>query len=537
MWKYYWRTGLNSFYKLQRGVIMVFFAILLPLLFGFMGLSIDVGLAYVEHGKVQDIADSAALAGAAHLSDSNRDEAIKAAVKAYVEANGIALQDDDLLKKEFNSWETKESVPAGRQAVVAYGVVAVSNSEGTPVDRVRVRITKRVPVVFMSIVDGIADTFTVSAKAAAEGNSEVVAVVSGTPKMWFGQWNRFYPSAANIVVPAGYDLGIYASGNDIDPGMFPGTGTIYAAAMKSNDVNYTFHYDDEKGIIVFTPPLPNNRDFIPNVGWSTYYGTYGQTEKAQAQIEQANRVNQQFKDITSKCEAIANKAASEVEKYKKGEGDKRFIGWDPQKNKSVTNIKPEDREISLYVDGTLCDGWTANSDFISILTNHMLQNVKVINNLFTHKASLLIATSDIVYGNIYGINGKGLQLTGNRNKFEGVIYARDNTYLGGYDNQILCSRADENGNTGLICDATLHVGTWNPIIENFYKVNEWDSELGQSVERDKYDVYTTSFISMLNNPDWKFYVGQNSPSEGSGSESGESGIEGETTITKLRLVE
>lgn len=537
MFKYYWRTGLNSFYKLQRGAIMVFFAILLPLLFGFMGLSLDVGLAYVEHGKVQDIADSAALAGAAHLSDSNRDDAIKAAVKAYVEANGIALQDDDLLKKESTSWATKESVPAGRQAVVAYGVVAVTNSEGTPVDRVRVRITKRVPVVFMSIVDGIADTFTVSAKAAAEGNSEVVAVVSGTPKMWFGQWNRFYPSAANIVVPAGYDLGIYASGNDIDPGMFPGTGTIYAAAMKSNDVNYTFHYDDEKGIIVFTPPLPNNRDFIPNVGWSTYYGTYGQTEKAQAQIEQANRVNQQFKDITSKCEAIANKAASEVEKYKKGEGDKRFIGWDPQKNKSVTNIKPEDREISLYVDGTLCDGWTANSDFISILTNHMLQNVKVINNLFTHKASLLIATSDIVYGNIYGINGKGLQLTGNRNKFEGVIYARDNTYLGGYDNQILCSRADENGNTGLICDATLHVGTWNPIIENFYKVNEWDSELGQSVERDKYDVYTTSFISMLNNPDWKFYVGQNSPSEGSGSESGESGIEGETTITKLRLVE
>ena len=533
----------HKLHRCERGVVMVFFAILLPLLFGFMGLSLDAGLAYVEKGKAQDIADATALAGAAHLaSDGNHDmDAIKTAVQSFAVANGLPLQDGDLVEKAANAWDTKESVASGHQAVLAYGVVNVNNSEGTPVDRVRVRITKRVPVVFLSMVDGIADNIVVSAKAAAEGGSEVVAVVSGTPKMWFGQWNRFYPSAANIVVPSGYDLGIYASSNDIDPGMFPGTGTIYAASLKSNDFNYTFHYDDEKGVIVFTPPLPNNRDFIPNVGWSTYYAAYGHDDKVQAQIEQAKNVNQKFYNITSQCEAIANKAASEVEKYKNGEGDKRFIGWDPQKNKSVTNIRPEDREISLYVDGTLCDGWTANSDFISILTNHMLQNVKKINNLFTYKASLLIATDDIVYGNIYGINGKGLQLTGNRNKFEGVIYAKDNTYLGGYDNQILCSRADENGNTGLICNATLHVGTWNPIIEKFYKVNEWDSDLGQSVERDKYDVYTTSFVSMLDNPDWRLYIGQNPPSGGTseGSGSGESGSESEGTSTtgKLRLVE
>ena len=58
----------------QRGAVIVLFALLLPVLFGFMGLSIDVGLAYVEKGKVQDIADSAALAGAAKLStDGNND--------------------------------------------------------------------------------------------------------------------------------------------------------------------------------------------------------------------------------------------------------------------------------------------------------------------------------------------------------------------------------------------------------------------------------------------------------------------------------
>ncbi len=76
----YWLARIEN--TCQRGVVMVFFAILLPLLFGFMGLSIDVGLAYVEKGKVQDIADSAALAGAAHLADEgDRLDAIEAAVK------------------------------------------------------------------------------------------------------------------------------------------------------------------------------------------------------------------------------------------------------------------------------------------------------------------------------------------------------------------------------------------------------------------------------------------------------------------------
>ena len=89
--------------KSQRGAVIVLFALLLPVLFGFMGLGIDVGLAYVEKGKVQDIADSAALAGAAHLSDEDRDTTVKDAVKAYVEANGITLGDNDLVKKADDS--------------------------------------------------------------------------------------------------------------------------------------------------------------------------------------------------------------------------------------------------------------------------------------------------------------------------------------------------------------------------------------------------------------------------------------------------
>ena len=105
----------HKLHRCERGVVMVFFAILLPLLFGFMGLSLDAGLAYVEKGKAQDIADAAALAGAAHLSDEDRDTTVKDAVKAYVEANGITLGDNDLVKKADDSaWNTKETLATGK---------------------------------------------------------------------------------------------------------------------------------------------------------------------------------------------------------------------------------------------------------------------------------------------------------------------------------------------------------------------------------------------------------------------------------------
>ena len=156
--------------KSQRGAVIVLFAVLVRVLFGFMGLGIDVGVAYVEKGKVQDIADAAALAGAAKLSanGNNNMDAIEAAVKRYVEANGIALDENDMLLKEADKWDAKETLDKGQDALVAYGVVSVTNSEGIAVPRVRVRITKRVPVVFLSMVEGIANNMVVSGKAAAE---------------------------------------------------------------------------------------------------------------------------------------------------------------------------------------------------------------------------------------------------------------------------------------------------------------------------------------------------------------------------------
>ena len=69
-------------YCSQRGAIMVFFALLLPLIFGFMGLGIDAGLVYVNKGKMQDIADATALAGAAPTIAIYRNQRLLAYIKA-----------------------------------------------------------------------------------------------------------------------------------------------------------------------------------------------------------------------------------------------------------------------------------------------------------------------------------------------------------------------------------------------------------------------------------------------------------------------
>ena len=245
----------HKLHRCERGVVMVFFAILLPLLFGFMGLSLDAGLAYVEKGKAQDIADAAALAGAAHLSDEDRDTTVKDAVKAYVEANGITLGDNDLVKKADDSaWNTKETLATGKDSIVAWGIVTVTK-DGETKDRVRVRITKRVPVVFLSMVDGIADNIVVSAKAAAEGGGEGEVVAYSGPKVLAGQIDFTYLNNNNIKVKSGNDFSVFAYSN-IDYKGLPknATGTIYSSSQNYDNVpdgyqlvavGQNYHYTSE----------------------------------------------------------------------------------------------------------------------------------------------------------------------------------------------------------------------------------------------------------------------------------------------------
>lgn len=83
---------IKSCLRRRRGAIMVFFALLAPLLLGVIGFAIDASYHYAQKGKVQDIADAVVLAASAHLKEddkSRRAEIIKESFRVYLKANGF----------------------------------------------------------------------------------------------------------------------------------------------------------------------------------------------------------------------------------------------------------------------------------------------------------------------------------------------------------------------------------------------------------------------------------------------------------------
>lgn len=72
--------------KNERGAYMVFFAILIPILFGCAGLAVDLGNGFARHARLQKAADAAVLA-AAYVYDKDDVTDLKTVVHTYLEAN------------------------------------------------------------------------------------------------------------------------------------------------------------------------------------------------------------------------------------------------------------------------------------------------------------------------------------------------------------------------------------------------------------------------------------------------------------------
>lgn len=152
-------------YCSQRGAIMVFFTLLLPILFGFMGLGFDVSMLYVNKGKLQDVADAAALAGAAHIGEEG--DGIKHAVEAFAKANGLLVTENELIEVVNDGWSGLSELGDTENVRVAYGVVTVNDRP-----RLRVRIDKRVLMPFISVLlPDLEKGMPVVAVAAAEGET------------------------------------------------------------------------------------------------------------------------------------------------------------------------------------------------------------------------------------------------------------------------------------------------------------------------------------------------------------------------------
>lgn len=144
---------------------MVFFTLLLPILFGFMGLGFDVSMLYVNKGKLQDVADAAALAGAAHIGEEG--DGIKHAVEAFAKANGLQVTENELVSVANDSWSSLGELGENENVRVAYGVVTVNDRP-----RLRVRVDKRVLMPFISVLAPSWEKgMPVVAVAAAEGET------------------------------------------------------------------------------------------------------------------------------------------------------------------------------------------------------------------------------------------------------------------------------------------------------------------------------------------------------------------------------
>lgn len=129
----------------QRGMALVYIALLMVAFCAFLGLAVDIGYMYVAKGQLQNAADAAALAGASRLPDQDdaRDKA-----KVFAELNPVvpgpdtkvAVSPDDITLGNWNA--TRSSSPVdlrfqpGTPPINAVKVQArrTEGSIGGPVD-------------------------------------------------------------------------------------------------------------------------------------------------------------------------------------------------------------------------------------------------------------------------------------------------------------------------------------------------------------------------------------------------------------------
>src|SRR5690242_7777800 len=90
------RTGAARLAADRRGVSMVWFALLMPVLLGGAGLGIDLGAAYSARQRVQAVADAAAMAAALELADGSAQATVTSAATADAASNGFSADTDTL---------------------------------------------------------------------------------------------------------------------------------------------------------------------------------------------------------------------------------------------------------------------------------------------------------------------------------------------------------------------------------------------------------------------------------------------------------
>lgn len=131
--------------KNERGAYMVFFAILIPILFGCAGLAVDLGNGFARHARLQKAADAAALAGAAAFAMNQ--ETVDSHPKADAQAATYA---------KVNWGNGRASFQKLPQAKTVDGV-----------SYYRVLLQESIPTTFIKFVGIKEDLFNIEAEAVA----------------------------------------------------------------------------------------------------------------------------------------------------------------------------------------------------------------------------------------------------------------------------------------------------------------------------------------------------------------------------------
>lgn len=532
----------------QRGAIMVFFAILVPLFLGVIGLAVDAGFLYMQKAKLQDVADATALAGAGHLKDGNdRDDQVASAVKAFAGANGYKdyaassnfsplgdkVPDSSVTLEENASWKIAYAIDTGMEDKDA--------KNGELRDHVRVVILKRVPTFFIRMLFPEQQEVVVKAVAAAEyvEGEEPEPVISGDTPVIFvegasAETFQCYESANNIVLGKNFNFPIYIKDGNIDTTKLPGTGNLYV----SNVLGATAKYDESKNNIAWDPPINNRNIFFAKgtyPAWPTS-GVYWTDEKKKQELEAFQKkydetrakADAKYEEVKNKLISEANTKAQDIEAYKKGEGIKRYIGLDAS-GKPYSNIKEEDKTIELYMSGTYFETTAASPSVFfawsrSVITNRQLKNVKTITTLVSDKPCM-IGTTGITYGNIYLLekDGIGLDIAGRDNNFNGTLYSPGNLYVGGENNHFL---GDTSSSAEVsILGKNVYLGKWIPVSESIVTENSYNfkTNIWKTDECVKIDYHGDTLVDAKNDSNWRIYFGYDTSASSSGSSSGSSG--------------
>ena len=532
----------------QRGAIMVFFAILVPLFLGAIGLAVDAGFLYMQKAKLQDVADATALAGAGHLKDENREDQVEKAVIAFAGANGYSKDEDEAVSSKFPELGDKvddSSVTLEENAAwkIAYaidtGMKDNDAKEGELRDHVRVVILKRVPTFFIRMLFPEQKEVVVKAVAAAEYVEGEEPVVSGdTPVIMVDITNieslQQYQSSKNICLGKNFNFPIYTRDGNIDPTKLPGTGNLYVNEIPQHICKAS--YDKDKKDFVWNPPINDRRIFYrkndyPASADSQYQDDFEKLKEAYD--AERRKADAKYLEVKSRFENEAEAMKQDIDAYKRGDGKKRFIGWDQSEERMINNIREDDKEIELFMQNTYFDkavddeGTWGRAKEKSFLTNIQLLNVDKITSLITDN-DIFIATTGITYGNIYCLgSGYGLVVSGSKNYFNGTLYTPDELYVGGEENRFL-SDAGNSAEVSILA-TNVYIGKWYPIVESEVLADSLHFN-AEGKKNEKYPdkcirITMGNFVDAKYRSDWHVYFGPDA-SSGSGSGGSSSGSSG-----------